>query len=91
MWYSSTENLKDMCGSLHIEMGGDIQPDERNMIQRAYNICPQTKQKKVKVKREETLRNLKRLWGTPRFHYKKRFWLDKQRTPQFGTWGTEEF
>ena len=55
-----------MCGSLHIEIGGDIHPEERNMVQRVYNICPQTQQKKSKSqtgrkssKLKETVRNSK--------------------------------
>ena len=29
MWQSHKIELKDMCGSPHIEIGGDIHPEER--------------------------------------------------------------
>ena len=68
---SSTEKLNDIRGSSQI--GGDINPEERNMVQRVYDIkintigtVPQIKQKQVKVKRgrkpsklKETVRNSK--------------------------------
>ena len=61
---SSTEKLNDICGSSQI--GGDIHPEERNMVQRVYESFLQIKQKQVKVKRgrkssklKETVRNSK--------------------------------
>ena len=52
-----------------MEIGGDIHPEERTMVQRVYDICdsqintsgavPQIKQKQ-RSNGEESLRNLKR-------------------------------
>ena len=38
MWYSCTGKLEDICGSPHMEKEREIHPEERNMVQRFYNI-----------------------------------------------------
>ena len=38
-WDSCTAELKDMCGSPHMEIGSDFHPEERKYVQRVYDIC----------------------------------------------------
>ena len=64
-WDSFTGKLKDMCGSPHMEIGGDIHPQEKQYgSQSLWHLqysqintsgkFPQIKQKQVKDKRGST-------------------------------------
>ena len=94
--------MKDMCGSPHMEIGGDIHPEERkygpeslrHLRQSQINTSgtvPEIKQKQVKVKKERKSLKLKETVKNSKVSLSEKIPVEQIKTPQFGTQGTEGF